>query len=281
MGQQPESRAATLAGGPRRPVGAGDSNNRQAAPHAGDRPRAPGPWPEPILPGKAPDLPAFPLDCLPAWLGGWAAAEAEATQTPPDLPALLGLAVCAAPLAKKFRVRVRDGWGEPTNLFVVVALPPGERKSAVFAEAIAPVQQYERELRERMAPEIAEAASEHRMLEARLKAKEGEAAKAKSHADREGLAAEAREIARELAGHVVPDEPQVWCDDVTPEKLANLIARQGGRMLQASAEGTAFEVAKGRYSETANFDVYLKGHAGDPLRVGACLGPATRRTSPR
>src|SRR5262249_31050591 len=43
---------------------------------------------------------------------------------------------------------------------------------------------------------------------------------------------------------------------------------QGGRMLQASPEGTAFESAKGRYSETANFGVYLKGHAGDPLRVG-------------
>src|SRR5262249_33636604 len=45
------------------------------------------------------------------------------------------------------------------------------------------------------------------------------------------------------------------------------LARQGGRMLQASPEGTAFEIAKGRYSETANFDVYLKGHAGDPLRT--------------
>ncbi|MCI0464601.1 MAG: DUF3987 domain-containing protein [Gemmataceae bacterium] len=44
--------------------------------------------------------------------------------------------------------------------------------------------------------------------------------------------------------------------------------RQGGRMLQASAEGTAIEIAKGRYSEGGNFDVYLKGHAGDPLRVG-------------
>ena len=65
----------------------------------------------------------------------------------------------------------------------------------------------------------------------------------------------------------MPDQPQCFCDDVTPEKLANLLARQGGRMLLASAEGTAFEIAKGRYSETANFDVFLKGHSGDPLRT--------------
>src|SRR5262249_31441243 len=52
-----------------------------------------------------------------------------------------------------------------------------------------------------------------------------------------------------------------------PEKLASLLAAQGGRMLLASAEGTVFEIAKGRYSERANFDVFLKAHAGDPLRV--------------
>jgi hypothetical protein len=66
----------------------------------------------------------------------------------------------------------------------------------------------------------------------------------------------------------VPAQPECYCDDVTPEKLIYLLARHGGRMFQASAEGTAFEIAKGRYSETANFDVYLKGHAGDALRTG-------------
>src|SRR5262249_11991969 len=59
---------------------------------------------------------------------------------------------------------------------------------------------------------------------------------------------------------------QFYCDDVTPEALGKLLAEQDGRMLQAAPEGTAFEIAKGRYSETANFDVYLKGHSGDPLR---------------
>jgi hypothetical protein len=35
----------------------------------------------------------------------------------------------------------------------------------------------------------------------------------------------------------------------------------------AGPEGTAFEIAKGRYSDHPNFDVFLKAHAGDPLRV--------------
>jgi hypothetical protein len=66
----------------------------------------------------------------------------------------------------------------------------------------------------------------------------------------------------------VPELPQLYCDDITPEALAKLLANQGGRMFQISAEGTVFEICKGRYSEVPNFDVYLKGHAGDSLRVG-------------
>src|SRR5262245_30218978 len=60
----------------------------------------------------------------------------------------------------------------------------------------------------------------------------------------------------------------MYCDDVTPARLGQYLAQQGGRMLQAGPEGTCFEVIKGRHSETPDFDVYLKGHAGAPLRVG-------------
>jgi DNA polymerase-1 len=181
---------------------------------------------------------------------------------------MLALTVCGAGLAKRFRCRIRDGWTEPTNIFSVTSLPPGDRKSAVFVLAVAPVQEFEQEEDERLTPEIAEKASEHRILEARLKSMENKAARENDPEKRTELRMETKELARELAAHIVPERPQLWCDDVTPEKLAQLLAQQGGRMLQASAEGTAFEIAKGRYSETANFDVYLKGHAGDDLRVG-------------
>src|SRR5262249_52187395 len=226
-------------------------------------------WPEPMPLDGTPLGPPFPVECLPLWLALWVEEEARATQTPPDLAAMLALGNCGAALAKKFRVRVRQGWSEPTNLFIVVSLPPGERKSAVFSDAFAPVEELERDLRDRAAPEIAEAQSERRVLEAMQKAAEQQLDKAdhnnaeelRKHRDR------TQELARQLARQVIPKPPQLFCDDVTPEKLSVLLAEQCGRMLQASPEGTAFEIAKGRYSETANFDVYLKGHAGDSLRV--------------
>jgi hypothetical protein len=225
------------------------------------------PWALPVPFHQPGDLPPFPAALLPPWLAAWVLAEAEATQTPPDLAGCLALAVAGAAVARKVRVRIRDGWTEPADIFAVVSLPPAERKSAVFAHATAPLLDYEAAERQRMAPLIAEKASEHRVLEARLKALETKLAKSDDAAEADRLRDEIKRVVRELDEHVVPDPPQFFCDDVTPEALVRLLARQGGRMLLASAEGTIFEIAKGRYSETANFDVFLKGHAGDPLRT--------------
>jgi hypothetical protein len=256
-------------------------------------------WEEPI-PFRDYPVPDLPLDTLPGFLVQSVSAVAESTQTPPDLAAMLMISVCGAGLAKRFRVAVREGWSEPLNVFAVVALPPGERKSAVFDWVMAPVRAFEQQELARTAPLIAEEATKHRILEARLKGIESKAAKVngpeaahdrdapndepgreakdggESGAAKPGgaegrrpLEEEAKEVAKALAAHQVPEPPQFFCDDVTPEKLGNLLARHGGCMLLASAEGTPFEIAKGRYTDkAANFEVYLKGHSGDDLRVG-------------
>lgn len=66
----------------------------------------------------------------------------------------------------------------------------------------------------------------------------------------------------------VPVQPQLICADVTPERLASLLAEQGGRMCLFSPEGDLFDMLAGRYTGGApNFDVILKGHSGDALRV--------------
>jgi hypothetical protein len=237
---------------------------------AGDTPREPEEppaWEEPIPLTADVACPPFPTELLPEVLARWVRAEAKATQTPAGLAGCLVLAIAGAALAGKFRVIVRDGWAEPLNLFTVVSLPPGDRKSAVFADALAPVQEAERRAQEDMAGTIAAAASDHQVLKDRLKALQTAAAKAKDPEEAARLGEEARQVARDLANHKVPHPPQFYCDDVTPQKLGKLLDQQGGRMLQASPEGTAFEIVKGRYSETPDFDVYLKGHAGDPLRV--------------
>jgi hypothetical protein len=244
------------------------SRNGTVPPFRGDSHGESISWEPPVALTPTAALPAFPLETLPGWLARWVAAEAEALQVPQDVPGMLVLGIAGAAIAGKYRVSPRPGWEEPCNIFVVCSLPPGERKSAVFADATAPVNKYEAELIRECGPRIAELETEHRQLEAKLKHIENKIAREDDPEEAYRLKQQAKELARELAEHVVPDLPQLVCDDVTPEKLSNLLERQGGRILQASAEGTAFEIAKGRYSETANFDVYLKAHAGDQLRTG-------------
>ena len=66
----------------------------------------------------------------------------------------------------------------------------------------------------------------------------------------------------------VPHAPQVWVEDVTPERLGALMAENGERMAQLSDEGGIFDTLAGRYSQgIPNLDLFLKGHAGSPCRV--------------
>jgi hypothetical protein len=234
---------------------------------AAPKPPPLGSWESPAPLGDEFDAPAFPTERLPGWMGGFIRAEAEATQTPPDLAGMLVLAAAGAALARKFRVQVRPGWIEPTNVFTVTSLAVGERKSQVFSDVMAPVAAFEREEVKRLGPDVAEKASARRALEARMKHLEGKAAKTEDREERETVEVEAKGLARELAATPPSELPQFLCDDVTQEKLPILLAKQGGRMLQAAPEGNLFEMLRGRYSEGAHFDVYLKAHAGDTIRV--------------
>jgi hypothetical protein len=69
--------------------------------------------------------------------------------------------------------------------------------------------------------------------------------------------------------------PRLVADDVTSEAAASLLAQQGGRLAVLSAEGGIFATLAGRYSNGApSLEVFLKGHAGDMLRVDRKGRPA-------
>lgn len=224
------------------------------------------PWEDPA-PFHEYSLPSFPTAILPSWLRTFVEGLAEATQTPVDLTAMTALSAVSSTVAGRTRILARDGWVEPLNIYTAVAMLPGNRKSAVSADATKPLIEYERFLIEETRKKIAEEAAERRSLEARRERLEKECAK--SDGDELGQKKdELRTVARELAEWPEPRSPQLLCDDTTPEALATLLAEQNGRMALFSAEGGIFENLAGRYSSGAtNFDVFLKAHAGDDLRV--------------
>jgi replicative DNA helicase len=224
-------------------------------------------WEPPIPVGIAGDVPAFPVEVLPDWLGEYVAAVATATQTPPDLAGMLALAVLATVAAGAVEVQPRPGWQEPLCLFVVVGMDAGARKSSVFTALTRPVAEFERDQAAAALPAITETVTLRRIADQAAATAEAAASKAPADQQQERQA-EAIARAAEAANLVVPPVPRWLVDDATPEALAGLLATYG-RIALLSPEGDVFDQMAGRYNQSAgpNLGVYLKGHAGDLLKV--------------
>lgn len=248
-----------------------DADRRVRALHA-DRPA---PWdgdPTPLTARRL--LPAFPVDALPAWLADTVAALAEFTQTPPDLAGCVALAAISTAAGGRAVVEVRAGWREPVNIFTAVALPPGSRKSSVFSALVRPLLLAEAALQENAAPFRAKADIESRAATAHAQATARAAESAYGGDDAMSSINAAADAALTAEGVSVPALPRLVADDITPEATASLLAEQGGRLAVLSAEGGIFATLAGRYSGAPNLEVFLKGHAGDLLRVDRKGRPA-------
>ena len=219
-------------------------------------------------------LPCFPTRSLPEWLRTFVEALATATQTPVDLAGMLVLSVLAACCAKKVIVRIKDGYCEPVNLFNIIALPSGSRKTTVFKAVTKPLEDQERSEARRTCREIAEAQAVRNIKEAKLKKLQEEAVNA-TEKQMEKLSRQIAELAGELATTPIATPTRYLADDCTPEKLGTLLRQQGGRIAVMSPEGDVFDLLAGRYSPNAmsNLGLFLKGHSGDSLRIDRVSRP--------
>jgi len=220
-------------------------------------------WPEIIPIGrKAPD--PIPAHCLPVWLGEMARAVSESTETPFEMAALIGLAVTSSCVAAKADVSPEPGYTEPVNVYSCPAMESGNRKTAIVNRMIAPLAEWERIEAARIEPERKRLLSERRTLESRIESLRKSAGRKGS--DPSALKQEIHGLERELPE--VPSTPRLFCDDITPERLAGVMQEQHGRIAIFSDEGGIFDILAGRYSKgIPNLDLWLKGHSVSPIRV--------------
>ncbi len=224
-----------------------------------------GEWADPVPLSRVFHPPAFPVEALPRVVGDMVSAVATFTQTDPAMAGGVALATLAACCGGRVEVEVRPGWREPTNLYAAVIASPAERKSAVHARMTRPLFDAERRLVDESRPQVIEAEVQRdvaRRASDRARAEAGNKAGDRSEETANAVAAAA--MAEEIE---VPVMPRLVVDDVTPEALVTVLAEQHGRIANLSAEAGVFDVIAGRYSSVPNVDVWLKAHAGDPLRI--------------
>lgn len=248
-------------------------------------------WP-PVQPIVGADEPVpFPEGVLPTWLERFARAQAEETEVPVDMTAMLALAVVSAALQGRLAVRF-GGWVEPVCLYTAIVMDSGERKSSVFNSLTAPLRDLEEEIADIEARTLAENAEQERDLERRIAAKDKEIEKQtalvskiaaedgvtsdnyrKEAADLDTKRVEYTDLLEMQRRFVKLYETQLISSDLTPEACSKILSEQRHSALAVmSSEGGVFEVLSGmRYNVSSNLDVFLKGHSGDDVvinRVG-------------
>jgi hypothetical protein len=67
---------------------------------------------------------------------------------------MLMLVAAATCVAKKFEVVLRQGWTQSLNLYVLVAMSPGERKTSVMRAVTSPITDWEGRREVELAPQI-------------------------------------------------------------------------------------------------------------------------------
>ena len=225
-------------------------------------------WQVPI-PLSQHTLPTINLDLLPSWLGDFTKSLSQFTETPPELPLAMVLAACSTAAARRFKISIKSNYSEPTNLWLICALAPGNRKSFVQKEASQPLLDWEQAKAEELKSVIQQAQSERKTQEARIKELRNRVAKAsRSDGDStyDDLCNELNELEQNL--EEIPVAPQLWTSDATPEKLAGLLEYHQERMAWLSSEGGVFDLLQGRYSGgILNLDLVLKTHSGDSEKV--------------
>jgi replicative DNA helicase len=243
-------------------------NPPQAGPASGSVDSVPAfgdPWNgEPVDLGRAPA--ALPVDALGDTMGPMVAAVAEGYQIPTDLAVNLALPLVTTAAAGHWTARVTTDWSEPASIATVSALNSGERKSPTARALAAPLVDYERDLQDAQRPEIAR-------KEAELKLKIDRAERLRKEALKGAIPGGLKEMEyidaeEEVSGFQVPALPRLLADDVTPERLAGLLAEQRGALGLISTEPGLFAILGGRYSNgAANVENVLKATSGDPIRV--------------
>lgn len=223
-------------------------------------------WEPPTLFDDSISLPqANPDELLPPNLAKMVKAVACATQTAPELGLAFALSVLAACGQLKFKVTPWDGYSEQLSQWALIAMPPGNRKTAVTNTLIDPVLKWEREANISIAAENARNEVQRKLVSGQIKAMEG--ASKKREMNNQALVDEIMRMQSE-----VPTErplQQVFVTDATPEALQDQASEQNGRAAVLTDEGFLFEIMAGAYSQTgaANNDFFLRGHSGGPSRV--------------
>ena len=225
-------------------------------------------WIEPIPFDDFSLVPDFPVTALPVGIGRqMIEAVSAVNQIDPAFTVSFYLAVLSLAAAGKFEIDLGTHRETP-NLYLTPSLPSGERKSPTAESMTRPVYDFEMSVRDHAHGSVAADSNKRKISEGRIAEIQKKSAKEIDPIKSHQLEEDARELINQLSETPVPVLPTLVADDITPEKLGDLMCENGEKMAILSSEGGIFDILAGRYDPngSGNLDLYLKGYSGDPWR---------------
>lgn len=235
---------------------ADDAHSRIAA-ALGEVPR---PLPAELLPVER-----FPLQALPRAFAPWAADVSDRMQCPPDFVAV-PLLVAAASLAARhvaIRVRQRDDWTEPANLWALIVGRPGVMKSPAMRASLAPLERLETIAAE----SFNDAMDQHRSDALAAKLQADAIIKEAKQALRKDRSADVGALLRASEEPPAPTRHRYIIGGTTWEKLHALLAENAGGLLMERDEmrGWFLDMAREDSAEARSF--FVKAWSGGAFTV--------------
>jgi len=210
-------------------------------------------------------IPPFPIDSLPKVVADFVKAVALSTQTSLEMSGALSLGVLATAMQGKGVVEIKADYIEQLSLFMAAIAETGERKSAVIKHSTTPLNEYERNYNDLIAPDVEMNKIEKRILTGEINKLENKLIKCGYD---EKIKAELDEKVNELADFQELNFLRLLVSDASPEKLIDIMDKQNGRISICSAEGTLFDLISAKNDRgTTIIESLLKGYSGDFLAV--------------
>ena len=210
----------------------------------------------------------FPLHCLPPLVEAMAKEVCATERVPESLVGCCALGILSASIGDGLAVQSASNRVTRGNIYLLASAESGSGKSETFRHMAKPFQQFEMDRIKRWKElERPDAIAMRGLLQADIKERKRQYAK---HHD-DNIGEEVKEFEREMEElQKRLDAPTLSCEDVTTEKLADLLSKNDEQLASLSADAlSTVNILLGRYNKLDRTDegLYLKAYSGDPCVI--------------
>lgn len=224
--------------------------------------------PEPLGGSETEPVPINLRQTLPDALASFTQVVSDHLEIPAEATAFMAIAALSSAAVGRYRIHGGGGWTQPLIMWMACGLLPGERKSDLVRITSAPLRIAEMAGIAAHKDLMKQADRDRDIVEADIASiKEQLRKKSRNSAQ---LEADLEVAQKQLDG--IPEEneapPRILVDNITPEMLSVVLAKNNEALGSMSAEGDVFAVIAGRYSNgKPNFELHLKSFDEDPSAV--------------